>query len=342
MHAVENHISERFLNRNSPCDKSKIWIVTGASGFLGINFIEALIALDLPFVGIDRNMTNIRELGFDSISHQGFFIESPLEDPSWVQKIQRKNSNKFAIAHLASSIIHQNRSIHDLDSKNLDGQISITYSNEQKSILNLLEIGKDSIEFFGYASTIDVYGKQFDNLNIINEATVPSPVSVYAQMKLQSEQFVRQECDKIGIPHQIFRLGHIYGPHEDLTYSRLLPVALKSIKRNEKMSINVPRNFSRQYIYTLDIVSEFLGYDSKSNHTLKNVIGRSISSEEIVDSLNQLSNLELFSLGASSQKDDYRALIKSLTSESSDTTSNIVQENFISGLRSELNAIKNF
>jgi UDP-glucose 4-epimerase len=178
-------------------------------------------------------------------------------------------------------------------------------------------------------------------LATIDEETPPSPFSIYAQMKFELEQFVTAECLKLGISHRIFRLGHIYGPHEELTYTRLLPAALKSIQRNEKMSISIPKNFSRQYIYTSDIVSEFFEYGAKNKHTLKNVVGRSISGEEIIHSLNLLSGEEIFSLRIGEQKDDYRASIRTLISNPVEDVSNKIQEEFISGLSNELNAMDN-
>lgn len=67
-----------------------------------------------------------------------------------------------------------------------------------------------NIEWFGYLSTVGVYGDHDGAW--VDETTNPAPVSKRSQRRVEAEQAWRELATEAGTPLGVFRLSGIYGP----------------------------------------------------------------------------------------------------------------------------------
>ncbi|HVT62937.1 MAG TPA: NAD-dependent epimerase/dehydratase family protein [Legionellaceae bacterium] len=99
-----------------------------------------------------------------------------------------------------------------------------------------------------FLSTVDVY----ENTDLITEATSASPLSLYGMSKLYCEKIVAA-LDK-NIMKQILRIGHVYGPGEEM-FKKFLPLAIQNIIRNEPVELWGDGSDRRSFIYLDDVVN---------------------------------------------------------------------------------------
>jgi nucleoside-diphosphate-sugar epimerase len=96
----------------------------------------------------------------------------------------------------------------------LVGDAACAVDPEMTNDINVIHVKWLADNFKGkivYTSTCSVYGK---NNDLIDEAALPNPLSIYAETKLEAEQYlINAKPDSL-----IFRLGTLYGISD--TYSR--------------------------------------------------------------------------------------------------------------------------
>ena len=101
-----------------------------------------------------------------------------------------------------------------------------------------------------YLSTLDIYGSD----EIISENTPEMPVSLYGFSKLYTEKMIECWALQQHVDCQILRVGHVYGPGEEL-YMKIIPVTIAKILQNEPAQINGTGEELRAFIYIKDLVN---------------------------------------------------------------------------------------
>lgn len=146
------------------------------------------------------------------------------------------------------------------------------------------EINEDSVKwlvdnFKGkiiFTSTCSVYGI---NNDLIDENTVPNPLSVYAKTKLNAELYIREHCKD----YLIYRLGTLYGIGDLLSRIRLdLVVNILTTKAVKCETLKVfggdqwrpllhVRNVAQAIIYGID--KDLTGFYNlaEKNYTIKQI-----------------------------------------------------------------------
>lgn len=104
-----------------------------------------------------------------------------------------------------------------------------------------------------FISTIDVY----ERAELISEATLTLPSSLYGWSKLYCEHMVTVFAARNQISCQILRVGHVYGPGEE-RYSKFLPKAIKNIIADEAVELWGDGSEVRSYIFIKDVVTAIL------------------------------------------------------------------------------------
>jgi len=115
---------------------------------------------------------------------------------------------------------------------------------------NLMEYFQSGIDRFIYLSSLAVFNGSRDD--IITEASIPCPVSDYANSKLAGEYLCDCLARQFNVELQILRLGTVYGRY--MNESRMIYYLLKNALENNALEIfneNTPLNT----VYIDDVIS---------------------------------------------------------------------------------------
>lgn len=187
-------------------------LITGASGFIGLNLLNELKLIEDDYENIYL-LTNKIIPGYKCINYDSYNFNNDLF----------KNINSIeTVIHLGAFIPKSNneKDIINLCSSNITSTIS------------LIEKLPNTPTKFIYISTIDVYG----NSEIIDENSTINPISLYAYSKLYCEEVLKTWAYEKNVCLQILRLGHIYGQGEE-NYKKIIPTSIKKIIINDDIEL---------------------------------------------------------------------------------------------------------
>jgi len=187
-------------------------LVTGATGVIGTQLVEALVEKGSIVTVLVRN---------DPPDHllpaAVTIVRGDLLNP---EALRKATSGVDTVFHLAAKL-HLSNPGSDLneDYRNI---------NVEGTRLLLDHAQAAKVRRFVYFSTINVYGPG-DPGRAFSEADTPAPEGIYAQTKYEGEKFVlgAQSAEKrtpIGV---VLRLAAVYGPHMKGNYSRLVRAVSK-------------------------------------------------------------------------------------------------------------------
>jgi UDP-N-acetylglucosamine 4-epimerase len=198
----------------------KVWLVTGAAGFIGSNLVEHLLELGQMVVGLDNFSTGSRHnvddvcAGFDRDRLRAFyFVPRSMDDP---------------IATNAS---------------NVDG------------FLNMLVAARDAgVERFVYAASSSTYGDQ-EGLPKVEEE-IGRPLSPYAVTKRVNELYADVFQRAFGLPCVGLRYFNVFGPRQDPegAYAAVIPSWIGSLLAGEPCHINGDGLTSRDFCYVANAI----------------------------------------------------------------------------------------
>lgn len=169
----------------------------------------------------------------------------------------------------------------------------------------LLQQIPNSINKFVFISTVDVY--RIDG-NTINESTQTEPSGLYGWSKLYCEKIVEQWCKQNNVKCTILRLGHIYGPGEEV-YLKLIPETIKKLITGVQPTIYTKGEEIRSFLHIDDCVRcIWAALNINAENGLINIVsGNAFTIKQIVELLIQCSgkNIEPQILGNSIKTNDY-------------------------------------
>ena len=140
-----------------------------------------------------------------------------------------------------------------------------------------------------FASTLDVYGPQPDG-HLLMESSQLAPPTLYGASKLFCEHLVQAFARKHGCGYAILRYGHIYGPGEE-SYSKLIPVAIRSLLRDESPIVYGDGSVLRDFLFVEDAAEATLRAATSKVEKIDpiNIVsGHSTMIREIVENLAKL------------------------------------------------------
>lgn len=208
-------------------------LITGASGFVGRNFVEyaaekfgkenlvLLTSFDIP--------------NYKCILHKDYsfkkenFLDTGIDNIEVIFHIggcTPKNASENSVRNIS------------LLSKNL--------SNTVHLLENLPSVPKK----FVYISTVSVYS-QTDGL--VSEETDYTDNDLYGISKLMTEAYLQESARKQGFILQILRLGQIYGEGEE-KYSKIISTFLNKLIDNEHITVWGDGEALRSNLYVKDVV----------------------------------------------------------------------------------------
>lgn len=229
-------------------------LVTGGCGFIGSNYINALLRTKL-FNGVAFDyVINIDKL--DYCSAEGNVIES--SDAKYIfvkgsvcdKELLRTLFDTYAIEY----IVHFAAQTHVDNS--FDNSIHYTIDNilGTHQLLECCRLyGKGNIKRFIHMSTDEVYGELSTiHCKDSDETALLNPTNPYAATKAGAEFIVRSYYYSYNIPIVIIRCNNVYGERQ--YPEKIIPKFITLLKENKKLTIHGTGLTRRNFIYIDDVV----------------------------------------------------------------------------------------
>ena len=238
----------------------KTYLVTGAAGFIGANFIKYLLEKKY------KN-DNIRIIVLDALTYEGnlgtiknniddkrcFFIRGDIRDRELVDKLFKDYDPDFVVNFAAES--HVDRSIEDPQlflSVNILGTQNLMDA-ARRAWVN----GKDAHGYptwregkrYHQVSTDEVYGR-LGSTGYFTEETPLCPHSPYSASKTSADLFVMAYHDTYHLPVSITRCSNNYGPYH--FPEKLIPLIINNILAGKPLPVYGKGENIRDWLYVDD------------------------------------------------------------------------------------------
>ncbi len=225
------------------------FLVTGCAGFIGSNLVEKLLLNSDNFViGIDNfdafypkeiKQNNLKNF----INNKKFeFYETDITNKKELKNIFSKH-NIECVIHLAAKAGVR-------PSFDKQEEYIATNINGTKNILELMN--KYNIQKLIFTSSSSVYGNA-DYEKLSEDIENLSPISPYANTKLECEKIIREYTQKTDINAICLRLFTVYGKRQrpDLAITKFV----KNLMNNKEITLYGDGSTSRDYTYIDDTVN---------------------------------------------------------------------------------------
>jgi UDP-glucose 4-epimerase len=240
-------------------------LITGGSGFIGLNLKKLLDDSDFDICSIGRapNEDYRIQLG-SNIENEALFIEF------------LNNFKPQIICHLASGS-NITRANENKEKEFLD---TVASTKSLIGILNKLNTKPDKII---YLSSQAVYG--IPQSLPVTEEHIAKPVTVYGDCKLQAEKVL----SKSGINTIILRVSSVYGPKQDPNKSGVIAKFIDRLKSNNSPIVFNSFDLYSDFIYVDDLITAIISaikFKLKQECDIYNIgSGKPIALREILDVL---------------------------------------------------------
>lgn len=233
---------------NKP-DSSKIYLVTGAAGFIGFHLSRALLNEGATVIGLD-NMNDYYEVSLkearlgilEEFKDKFIFIKGDIADKATVDGVFEKYRPQIVI--------------------NLAAQAGVRYSitnpeayvqSNLVGFFNILEAcRKFPVEHLVFASSSSVYGGN-TKVPFSTEDRVDKPVSFYAATKKSNELMAYSYSQLYGIKTTGLRFFTVYGPYGRPDMAAFL--FANAIMKDETIKVFNYGKMQRDFTYIDDIVT---------------------------------------------------------------------------------------
>src|SRR6185503_72264 len=210
----------------------KVWLVTGAAGFIGSNLLEQLLRLDQRVVGFDNLSTGHRRNLDD--------VKAAVRPAQW-SRFQLFEGDIRDAAHCRKACGGVDVVLHHAALVSVPQSIAepqTTHDINVQGTLNLLQSARESgVARFVYASSSAVYGDQPGECMI--EGEIGRPLSPYAESKRTNELDAEDFARRHGLASIGLRYFNVFGPRQDPNgaYAAVIPKWIRALLRNEPVQI---------------------------------------------------------------------------------------------------------
>jgi len=244
-------------------------LVTGASGFVGLNCVEHILRLGNRVVAVSSDDVPAEARAeFATLPGELLIVRADVTDAPRLREIVA-NSGVEVLIHGAAITANDERSRSEGDRV-----IDVNIQGTQNVLDAAARTG--SIRRIVYISSAAVYGgATFDSLRI-DEATPPDPRTLYGITKLAGEMLTRRHGELHGTEVVAARLSAVFGPWERDTGVRDLLSPLYQLSRAARSGTAVAlpeHDAGRNWLYSRDAASALarLSVGALPQHFLYNV-----------------------------------------------------------------------
>lgn len=218
------------------------YLVTGGAGFIGSHIVQNLIQKNQR-VRILDNFSTGRKDNLKGFLGDFEIIEGDLRDPSAIFKAVQNIDIIFheaAFVSVSQSMLEP-KTCYDI---NVNGTESL-----------IEEARKSGVRRIVLASSAAVYGEP--ETIPLSEENIPKPLSPYAASKLINEIYADMYTRSFDMEIVALRYFNVFGPRQapDSQYAAAIPIFIRSLLSNKKISIFGDGNQTRDLIFVQDVVN---------------------------------------------------------------------------------------
>jgi UDP-N-acetylglucosamine/UDP-N-acetylgalactosamine 4-epimerase len=245
----------------------KIWLLTGAAGFIGSSLLEALlrarqsvVAFDNLSTGHERNFEDVRRNVGEPLWGNFTFIRGDITD---LETCQRACAGVDFVLHQAA-LGSVPRSINDPIA---------THQNNVDGFINMLVAAKEAkVKRFVYASSSSVYG---DHPALPKaEHAIGNGLSPYAVSKRINELYADIFAKCYGTEYIGLRYFNVFGPRQDPNgvYAAVVPKWIAAMLQEHPVYIHGDGETSRDFCFVTNVVQANLLAATTQNPAAMNQI----------------------------------------------------------------------
>ena len=235
----------------------KRYLVTGAAGFIGANFIKYMLAThaDMQLVVLDllTYAGNLGTIAEDVDGDRCLFVKGDICDRTLVNQLFDTYAFDYVVNFAAES--HVDRSIENPQlflMTNILGTQNLLDAARRAWV-----IGKDERGYplwragvrFHQVSTDEVYGS-LGATGYFTEETPLDPRSPYSASKTSADLFVKAYFETYKMPVSITRCSNNYGPYH--FPEKLIPLIIKNILEGKSLPVYGDGSNVRDWLYVED------------------------------------------------------------------------------------------
>lgn len=220
------------------------YLVTGGAGFIGSHLTTELLHRGHEVVVLDDLSGSVRE----RVPPGAEFVLGSVTDDTLVASLftdWRLDGVYHIAAFAAEAISHA--------AKRYNYMINVIGS------INLINASiRTGVEFFGFASSVAVYGH---GRTPMRESDSPEPADSYGLSKLTVERELALTARSYGLAYTAFRMHNIYGEWQNMRdpYRNAVAIFLNQILRGEPITVYGDGQQLRAFTYVRDIVPVLAG-----------------------------------------------------------------------------------
>lgn len=244
-------------------------LVLGANGFLGSHLVDTLISKNEFVRAFDKypdDKTRFNASENIELFHGEFLNETDLD------KALLGIDYVFHFISTTTPISSEANPLVEIDT-------NIRYSVElfQKCVDN-------NVKKVIYASSGgSVYGNA--GRDLIDENTIPNPISPYAIGKLTTEKFLSYFFEKYGLERVVYRISNPYGTRQSINARQgVIPIFLQHVLKDEPVQVFGDGSMVRDFIYVKDVAEMIVGSFENARDDLYNIgSGHGVSVNELIE-----------------------------------------------------------
>lgn len=237
------------------CFRGKSFLITGATGLLGHNIVEALVhislrfSLDIRIVCPVRSAAKAARIFSDKVlSYSGIVFQE-----ADMASYECKEEHIDYILHIASPTDSGYFVTHPVE------MIDFTFSTTRR----LLEVARSCSSAFVYFSSMEVYGTPGDDGKIAEDHITSCPDTMsarssYSEGKRIAETLCRSCFEEYGTPVFILRLTQTFGPGVGKDDGRVFAQFARAALEEKDIVLKSRGETKRSYLYPMDMVSALL------------------------------------------------------------------------------------
>ena len=220
-----------------------LYLVTGAAGFIGANYVHFLRRLEpesdviaVDYLGFASNLPNLESAGDRVV-----FKEMDIADYAGMLELYRKYRPDYVVNFAAES--HNDRAILDptgfVRSNAVGAQVMLECSRQIPVTSHL------------HVSTIEVYGELPEDRQWFDEASPLNAKTPYSAAKAAGDQIVRAYMQTY--PEMNIRMTHCannYGPYQ--LPEKLIPLMITNVLRDRKVPVYGDGLQKRDWLHVVD------------------------------------------------------------------------------------------